>query len=392
MFTQEEVSYRMYKQSAFLVDDPGSASGKLIPADASFNVGPKDNKVENDQVQADGIKREFAIGNRTAMANGGGLLYNLNFLGNLLQDASSGSLASTAFGGIYSTSISNGGSGHVVGTTTITLSGGVGSGGVLLPIIVGGVIVGIVVKDPGSYTTAPTLGTTGPGTGFVGTAALDNTAYGHLGVPAPGAVLYRILEKGAGSALWRRYFNSVMTKLGFDEKTEGLCKCSAEWTSSGWRKKSSTPLDGAPAEVTGTPAEYGSLVLVEGSSVGAVIRSMTTNIEFSVKEKRPPVGVGGRAIEMRRGGITVTGDIEVYFEDEAIANKAEAGTLTSLFSYVTSPDGSFTKLLPEVKLSPDGDWSRSDDGVMYKGGYESIKRTSSVAPIQFRLINHTASY
>ena len=59
--------------------------------------------------------------------------------------------------GISNVSNLVGGTGYTNTTTQITISGGSGSGGVLIPIISGGVITNIVVGTMGAYSTVPTI-------------------------------------------------------------------------------------------------------------------------------------------------------------------------------------------------------------------------------------------
>lgn len=77
MYTKEDVSFALFKQTAFGAD-PAAPNGILLPRDANFNVQHKRNALDNPQVQADGFEREFALGNHTVELTGD-LVPNLNF-------------------------------------------------------------------------------------------------------------------------------------------------------------------------------------------------------------------------------------------------------------------------------------------------------------------------
>jgi hypothetical protein len=204
MFTQEEASYRLYKQASFLVDDPTSPAGKLIPGKTGFNVKRTRNALNNEQVQADGFEREFANGNHISKASGTQVI-NLNYLGYLLL-ALCDSLTSTgSFSGVYSVTVTAGGSGYT-SAPSVSFSGGVpaGSGATATAVVLGGQVIAVIVTDPGSgWTgTAPTVAFTGGGgTGAAATANLDATKNKHIGKLHTGAPLYWALEKGAANFL-----------------------------------------------------------------------------------------------------------------------------------------------------------------------------------------------
>lgn len=391
MFTQEEVSHRLYKQAGFVVDDFASPAGKIIPAEAAFNATRSANELDNNQVQSDGFEREFALGNRMAKAGGGGIIYNLNFLGHLLMALCS-SLTSAAFTGVYQINITNGGTGYTSAPAVSFTGGTGGSGTVAVAVVLGGQVIAVIITNPGTgWTGAPNVVFTGGGgTAAAATAVLDATKFKHLGKLASGAPLYYTHEKGV-STLWRRYFNDVLRQLNFSEQVEGICSVATDWMGSGHWKKAAATLDAASTEITGTPGEYANLYLIENDVVTGIINELTTNCEISVKEKRPQ-GFAGKATELRKGASTVRGTLKAYFENEALADKAEAGTLTKIFSSISSPDGIFTRQMPEVKLGGDAEWSRSDEGVMLSAGYRSIKKASTIAPIEFTLINGTSAY
>lgn len=69
MYTKEDVSFALFKQTAFGAD-PGTPNGILLPRDANFNVQHKRNPLDNPQVQADGFEREFALGNHIVELTG----------------------------------------------------------------------------------------------------------------------------------------------------------------------------------------------------------------------------------------------------------------------------------------------------------------------------------
>lgn len=77
MYTKEDVSFALFKQTA-IGADPGAPNGILLPRDANFSVDHKRNPLDNPQVQADGFEREFALGNHIVELTGD-LVPNLNF-------------------------------------------------------------------------------------------------------------------------------------------------------------------------------------------------------------------------------------------------------------------------------------------------------------------------
>lgn len=81
-----------------------------------------------------------------------------------------------AVGALGAFTITNGGSGYASGTTA-TISDPTGTGAVIQPIVISGVILGFYVVNRGSGYTSPTitLGNVGSGTGFAGTVAVGAT-------------------------------------------------------------------------------------------------------------------------------------------------------------------------------------------------------------------------
>jgi hypothetical protein len=388
MFTQEEAGFRIYPQTGFQVDDVGTPSAKVLPAGKDFQVKRTRNTLANEQVQADGFEREFALGNHISKATGS-LICNFNFLGYLMK-AIGKTFTSVSFTGVYSVTVSNAGSGHTA-SFLVTGTGGAGTGFEGLAVVLGGSVIYVAVTKPGSgYTSAPTLvWTAGTGTGTAGTASIDATKNLHTSAPGSGAPVLWTIEKFAGT-YYRRFYNMVLTKMSLANTAEGICTIPTEWTGSGHVKKSTTPLDASPIEVTGTPGEYASLTIAEASTGVGVIDQFTASIETGVKEKRPP-GYQGKASELRKGGTIVGLDGTAYFEDEVLANKMEAGTLTDIRAVTISPDGIFNQLYPESKMEVD-DWERQDGGVMLPFKVHSIKKSSALAPASLTLINGTTGY
>jgi hypothetical protein len=87
----------------------------------------------------------------------------------------------------------------------------------------------------------------------------------------------------------------------------------------------------------------------------------------------------------------VRGSGTAYLEDEALATKIENGTTTSIQSVITTSDGIFERLLPEVAFEF-SDWERGDKGLVIPLTYRSVKETASNAPIEFTLIVGASSF
>ena len=391
MFTQEEASYRLYKQASFLVADPTSPAGKLVPGKTAFNVKRTRAALANQQVQADGFEREFANGNHIAKATGG-LVINLNFLGHILSALCNG-LTSTAFSGVYQINVTNGGSGYTSAPAVGFTGGTGGSGTTAVAVILGGQVIAVVITDPGTgWTGAPNVTFTGGGgASAAATAVLDATKFKHVGKLISGAPLYYALEKGV-STYWRRYLNMVLQKVTFNDVTEGICEIDTDWTGSGHVVKAGATLDAGTVEVTGTPGEYANLSILHGATLafGGIIKDMNVEVEARTQEKRIPT-FAGKASELRRGASMVKVSGTAYFEDETFANLMENGTLIQIMDVLTSPDGILNKLIPEAKVEVE-DWERRDDGIYIPFVSHGLKKVSASAPITFTLINGTSSY
>lgn len=87
-----------------------------------------------------------------------------------------------AIGPVTGITITAGGSSYASATTSVSASGGGGSGFIGLPIIVGGIVVGVYILHPGEgYTSAPTITITdsGSGTGAAATASIGDQSGMH---------------------------------------------------------------------------------------------------------------------------------------------------------------------------------------------------------------------
>lgn len=390
MFDKNEAQYQLGVQPG-IRQKGASPSGLLIPGEMAWNVTAARDTQENQQVQADGFEREFVLGNWTSRA-GGNVIYNLNLLPHWIKALCS-SITSSAFTGIYQINVTSKGSGYTT-PPTVTLTGGGGTGAIAVPVILGGQVQKVVIVNPGTgYATAPTVGFTGGGgTGAAATAVIDLTKFKHYGKLAPGAPLYHWMEKGVkGETYWRVYLDMVLRKLAFSDKITGICSVTDEWVGSGEMEKSATSIDGTPAEITGTPGEYRTMCLLEGGAVAGILTELNTDIEISLREKRPD-SADGKATELRKGGVTVRGGAKAYFENEVLATKAENGTLTSTQSVITTADGVFYRTEPEVKFEF-GDWERTEDnGLEINLNRRSIKKTGANGTCEFLVVNGTASY
>lgn len=78
----------------------------------------------------------------------------------------------TALSGLFDSDVTAGGTGYAQETTTASLSGGTGSGGVVAPIVSNGAVIGLVITTQGNYTVAPTVTINSTGSGAGATAAV----------------------------------------------------------------------------------------------------------------------------------------------------------------------------------------------------------------------------
>ena len=69
--------------------------------------------------------------------------------------------------------ITNGGTGHTLAATTISITDATGSGAILTPIVIDGILVAVTIIDGGKNYSAPTVVIGGPGTSTVITATLS---------------------------------------------------------------------------------------------------------------------------------------------------------------------------------------------------------------------------
>lgn len=391
MFSSEEGVYQFFQQPG-IAQAPAVPSGISIPGDQGWNVKKSRNTFENEQKHADGFARQFARGNHTSTA-GGKIIYNLPFLGHMLKALCS-ALSSAAFTGVYSITVTDRGSGYTPATVSVAITLGGGTGATAKAVVIGGQVWAIVLTNRGTgYGTVPTVTITdsGAGAGATATATIDLAKTKHTGVLGPGAPLYHLIEKGVlGQTLFRRYYDMVLKKLSFSDELEGICTIDDEWSGTGLFETKTTSLDATPTEVTGTPADYTSLFILEGGEVGGVISKLTADVEVSLVEKRVPNSLS-TAMQLRKGTSKVTGSGTAYFEDEALLTKMDNGTLTTLKSVISSADGVFERDMDEVEFKP-GDWERSDEGIVVPFEYESVKNTGANGPIKFTLIVPTASY
>ena len=389
MYTQEEAQFQIAKQSAFGV---AGSDGKLIPGEASWNVKQTRNKIENNQVQNDGFKRQSRFGNRISQA-GGTIVYNLNLIGIWLAALCDG-LTSAAFTGVERVNVTNGGSGYT-SAPAVGFTGGIGSGAAGVAVVMGGSVVAVLITNHGTgYTGAPTVSFTGGGgTGAAATAVIDLAKFKHTGKLRIGAPLYYTVEKGiVGGTLFRVYPNMVLRKLSFADAIEGISSVTDDWVGSGKRTKATSSIDSTPTEVTGTPGEFASLLIAENDVAnGGVITELSSDFECNVRERRVP-DTTAEASELRRGGWMMNASGKAWFESEALANKMQDQTITKIQSTLLSADGVFTRVLPEFKFTSNDEWERSDEGIVIPFEAESIKQASSLAPVEFTLINATASY
>lgn len=78
-------------------------------------------------------------------------------------------------GGVESVTVTAGGSAYVQSTTSVTITGGGGTGATAEAVVAGGVVTGITITNQGSgYTTVPTVAVVGAGTGATGVAVVND--------------------------------------------------------------------------------------------------------------------------------------------------------------------------------------------------------------------------
>ena len=77
------------------------------------------------------------------------------------------------------------GSGYVQSTTSVTINTSTGSGGVILPVVSGGVVAAFIIDNPGeNYAPTDTITVVGAGTGATGTLTVGPESGTYPGVPA----------------------------------------------------------------------------------------------------------------------------------------------------------------------------------------------------------------
>ena len=69
--------------------------------------------------------------------------------------------------------ITNGGTGHALAATTISITDPTGTGAILTPIVIDGILVAVTIIDGGKNYTSPTVVVSGPGVGTVITATIS---------------------------------------------------------------------------------------------------------------------------------------------------------------------------------------------------------------------------
>ena len=165
--------------------------------------------------------------------------------------------------GISSVSNLVGGTGYTNATTQITISGGGGSGAVLIPVISGGVITMIPVGTSGAYSTVPTItitsGITGS-TNIVGGSGYTNGTYD------------LIVSGGGGSGC-----TGTFTITGGALASISITNAGTGYTSAPTFSFANAPFGGTGASATATLGTGASATAVVGTGASASISGIFTN-------------------------------------------------------------------------------------------------------------------
>jgi len=139
------------------------------------------------------------------------------------------------------------------------------------------------------------------------------------------------IEKGfTDISQYLRYQGCYISGMSIDFAAEGLQKCSFDISGAKYAI-SATPLDSTPSISGGYKPFYGGIFTVvnEGGSAIATIESASVKITNEIDAKYT-LGSLGEVQEVAVGGVTVSGNINAFFSDATLLNKALNSTESSL--------------------------------------------------------------
>lgn len=205
-------------------------------------------------------------------------------------------------------------------------------------------------------------------------------------------VIFHMLQVGFGDGLFYRHTDHVFKKASFKIPVEGIFTFDAASEGSGNLVKAVTSIDLAPTELIGNTIEYSTATVLEGG----VDTGMITRLDFDIERKlvlKRPHNKSGKASQIRYGGTTVTGEVEIYFDSEAMYDKALDAELTQFSATLIDGTGKSALItLPEVQLEPKGPKLEGDEGIMQVFSIESVKFADDDSPINIVVTNGTATY
>jgi hypothetical protein len=366
---------------------PVAPNGQVIPWSSGTSIKDSHgrNLITNPAVFRDGFKRKPARGNHTSKS-GFKTVPSLAWLGWPLTYLS-GALVSSR--GVKDVAITNGGSGYVA-PFTVTFTGGGGTGAQGTAIVNAGAVTGVTMTNYGSgYTTAPTpVFTAGAGTLAAGTSSLWYLHTGQLSLTA----LFFMLEAGWSTAnLFYRFMDQTMSAFKLDCPVEGIFECSFDTVGTGTLVKETTSIDATPTELAGDPGEYANLSVLRNGADSGVINKLGLDISIKTPEKRTH-NKGGKASEIKRGGIEVKVTADTYFEGDALWADARDGVESSIEALLVQGAEEFEFKLSEVDLAPTGPEIENEDGTMQNFSGESFYGNDAKSPFWFQLRNQVPSY
>lgn len=383
LFSEHDILLQMAKQSAFGAVHV-TPSGIVIPI-TKGSQGPNHtrNKIDNDARYADGFKRPFALGNHQAGAELP-LVANLDFLGYPLAGLNGGFDADS--GVVIDVDLTNGGAGYDP-VTTVSFTGGGGTGAAATATVVGGVITKVTITNVGSgYTSAPTIAFTGgAGAGAAATAILGAK---HSGKPKKTIIPWTI-EEAIGAGLYYQYLDQVFFEMRIDFDIEGMFKPQFNTRGTGlFIPDAETSIDGTPTEIAGRPAE---MLNWAATDDGGKVQKFSLTVTREVIEGRES-GDDGVASEIVFGDTTVTGTVTALFRNDSRWAKAREGVLTNFLSDIIRGTRKFHFRIPELQAVPTSVKKATGQPLYCEFEVEGVFETESNSPIYFELTNGIATH
>lgn len=145
------------------------------------------------------------------------------------------------------------------------------------------------------------------------------------------------------------YTGCTVTSMTLDVPLNGMCKSTFNVIGKDM-SLSATPLDGTVTMPAATqPFYHGTGSFLEGGSAVGIITSLNLTIDNGVQSN---FALGNTAsISATPGMSTITGTIQVYFENGTLVNKFLNGSDSSIQFTLTDGVKSHTYLLPKVKYN-----------------------------------------